>query len=241
MTEKYLDKKALFKIAGVSQYSQFEKFIKDILFDKEKREAFYRKILAINNNVSHDSFTQFFQDYSAEQKNMKQDFTPSSIADLISTLVEPDKYNVTKADNFSGYDPAAGTGALIIAKWFKDQRSSSIFTYAPHDYLYLVEELADNAIPYLLHNLAIRGMNCIVIHGDTLTRKAKQVYFAQNSKDDFLGFSDINVMPHSKTVEDEFDIREWTEPAINHIESGRVVYVTSKMELMNRARGINEK
>ncbi|HAK1366479.1 TPA: SAM-dependent DNA methyltransferase, partial [Listeria monocytogenes] len=77
----------------------------------------------------------------------------------------------------------------------------------------------DRALPFLLFNLLIRGMNATVIHGDALTREAKQVYFIQNDKDDLLNFSSFNIMPHSETVEKEFNIHKWLEPVIEHIES----------------------
>ena len=89
---------------------------------------------------------------------------------------------------------------MIIQKWWNDCIRTDIFDYRPHDYVYIAQEYADNAIPYLLHNLAMRGMNCVVIHGDTLERTAKNIYLVQNAKDDFLAFSSINVMPRSETV-----------------------------------------
>ncbi|NSP11370.1 SAM-dependent DNA methyltransferase, partial [Enterococcus faecalis] len=49
------------------------------------------------------------------------------------------------------------------------------------------------------------------------------IYFLQNSKDDSLAFSDVNVMPHSDVVTREFQVREWLEEAIDHIESTSVL------------------
>lgn len=56
-------------------------------------------------------------------------------------------------------------------------------------------------------------MNAIVIHGDSLTRIAEQVYFIVNEQDDYLrrsrSFSYLNVMLRSKECEKAFDIRGW--------------------------------
>ena len=71
----------------------------------------------------------------------------------------------------------------------------------------------------MLVNLAIRGMNAAVLHGDTLTRKFKQVYFIQNDEDGYTTFSNINIMPHSDACMQYFDIREWLEEPKRHIES----------------------
>lgn len=207
---------------NVKQHAQFEKFLESAVFDKKKRETFYDKLheRLVDNGIYSagiDTFKPYFEEYAAERKTNKQDYTPDAVAKLVATLTQTEA-----TGKFSAYDPAAGTGALIISKWYDDRSQESPFSYAPHRYLYCCEELADNAIPYLLHNLAYRGMNCIVIHGDSLTRKAKQVYFVQNSKDDYLAYSDINVLPHSDDVMREFNIKEWEEEAIKHIESQEV-------------------
>lgn len=226
-----LGKKELFKIAKVSQYPQFDSFIKKILFEKNRRNQFYKDILNINSDVYTDTFRDYFEEYAAERKSNKQDYTPDTVAKLLASFTRSD---VKKSNGWSGYDPTAGTGSLLIQKWRDDQlQTVPWLDYAPHNYLYRADEIADNAIPYLLHNLAIRGMNCIVVHGDVLEQKAKQVYFVQNSEDEILAFSDINVMPHSKTIENEFGIKEWLEDPINHIESGLVKFVPTFKEYLS--------
>ena len=44
--------------------------------------------------------------------------------------------------------------------------------------------------------MMIRGMNGIVIHGNSLTRECKNAYFICNTKNDNLQFSEISVIPH---------------------------------------------
>ena len=210
-----ISKEDFFKIAGVNQHSQFQQFLKDIIFDRPRREKFYHDILDIDYQcVNDDLFRTYFEKYAAERKSNQQDFTPQSIAKLLAALSNQN----SKKTGWSCYDPAAGTGTLIITKWNKDRLKVSPFNYYPYNYFYLAEEKSDVAIPYLINNLAIRGMNAVVIHGDTIERKANQVYFIQNAKNDFLHFSSINVMPHSEDIMKEFDIREWLEEPIDYIE-----------------------
>lgn len=192
------------------EYKAPEKLM-NILFDKEKREKLFCEFLEYEKNVGYDWFHIYFQDEYADRKKKKQDFTPNTVSKLLSTLV----------GNGPGMnsDIAAGTGGLTIQKWYLDQRSVSPFEYYPRNYFYQCEELSDRALPFLLFNLMIRGMNASVIHGDSLTREAKQVYFIQNDKDDHMSFSSLNVMPHSKDVEKYFDIRKWLEEPVKHIES----------------------
>lgn len=210
-----------YKLAGVNQHSEFEKFLADVVFDKKRRNEFYDGMLEINPLLNVDSFKPYFELYAAERKSFQQDYTPDSVANLLAQLTRsnPENYHSSK---YSGYDATAGTGALIIQKWQDDRIQETPWSYAPHRYLYRADELADNVIPYLIHNLAMRGMNAIVVHGDVLTGSAKQVYFIQNATDDYLSYSDVNALPHSDDCMLEFGITEWLEDGIEHTESGEV-------------------
>lgn len=201
-------------IFGVSQHYEFEQKLRACVLDKEAREAFYVKLLDLQPDLSKDSFRTYFELYSAERKSNMQDFTPSGIARLVA--------NLGQAGDKSFFDPTAGTGALIIEKWHEDRIKVCPYDYLSHEYFYMAGEVADNVIPYLIHNLAIRGMNAIVIHGDCLMKSVKQIYFIQNDTDDMMAFSSINVLPHSKEVTRYFGINEWLEEAIEHVESHRV-------------------
>lgn len=181
-----------------------------ILFDKEKREELFRQFLSIENRLDFEWFRCYFENEHSDRKVKKQDFTPDSVSVLLSKIT---------IGGSSRVDIAAGTGGLTIKKWHEDRMNETIATYKPSMFLYQCEELSDRAVPFLLFNLLIRGMNAIVVHGDVLSREVKQVYFVQNDHDDFMYFSNINVMPHSEMVTQEFNVQRWTEKAIDHIES----------------------
>lgn len=208
-------------LVGVEQHSQFESKLKDLLFKPKERKKFYDKLLKVKNDMSTDTFKEYFELYAAERKTNQQDFTPDSIARLLTKLT---KANKNVEDGFNAYDPAAGTGTLLIAQWNYDRVQVMPWNYYPHNYFYMAEELSDTAIIYLLHNLALRGMNAVVLHGDSIERKYKQVYFVQNCKDDHMLYSDINVMPHSEFLKKALNVREWAEEPIKHIESQKVVW-----------------
>ena len=201
------------KILGVKESYEVPSAMYKLIFDKEKREKAFDKFLEIEWNVSFDWFHHYFQDEHADRQMKKQDFTPESVAKILSEIVR------NEASNGTTMDVAGGTGGLIITKWNDDRMKHTPFDYYPSMYFYKCEELSDLTIPFLLFNLMIRGMNAVVIHGDALERTAKQVYFIQNTFDDYMKYSDLNVMPHSDLVAKEFDIREWLEPAIDHIEN----------------------
>lgn len=197
------------KISGTSDHISFVNWMEKITFDKQKREQFYHDILEIHKDMSVDFFRDYFMTNSAVSTT-GQLYSPDELGALVSRLVG----NQGAAD-FTG----AGTGTLIIQKWQYDRLNADFFNYRPSNFFYHALELDDTAILFLINAFAIRGMNGIIIHGDALEMKAKQVYFIQNSKDNALGFSDVNIMPHSDETSKEFGISEWLEQHKEHIES----------------------
>lgn len=188
----------------------------EILFDKKRREDLFMKFLAVNNDVSFDWFYKYYMEELAERAKKKQDFTPPAIAKMMSQLIGESGSNAL--------DVAAGTGQLVITRWNYDRQQHPLFSYRPSDYWYQAEELKEEgkparSLPFLLFNFLIRGMNGVVIAGDSLTRRASQVYFITNPRDNPLGFSDLNVMPRSIEVEQMFDVRSWVDDPIDHIET----------------------
>lgn len=209
-----ISREDFYRITNVEQHSQFQKILEKMVFDKEKRENFYRDCLDCDYHCGNqDMFRQYFEEYASERKSNQQDFTPESICKLVSELTK-----TTTRGGWTACDCAAGTGSLIIRKWLEERNKHLPWNYYPHNYLYLAEELSDVAIPYLIHNLAFRGMNAVVIHGNSIERKIKQIYFIQNAQDDPSYFSSVNVLPHSENVTKYFNVKKWLEKEIEHVE-----------------------
>ena len=186
-----------------------------LMLDKTQRENIFKKFLSISTDLSFDWFHEYFEDEQAERKSKKQDFTPDSIATLLNKLTS----------NTTGYyyEPTAGTGGILITRWWQDCLNDpvgtknntnipgiSFFTYDPRKYWYQVEELSDRAVPFQIFNMAIRGMNGVAIQCDSLSREAKEAYFIRNDTDNALAFSEVIEVPKTKDFEKELNIN-WKE------------------------------
>lgn len=189
------------KLFGVDDSYKAPSKIMEILYQKEQREKLFMDLLEVNNyDVGFDWFHEYFEDEHADRKNKKQDFTPECVADLLSRLVMSDDNN---SNDGNYYEVAVGTGGIMIKHWDNFRRTFSPFDYKPQYHFAFVEELSDRTIPFLLINMMIRGMNGIVIHGDSLSRKTKNAYFICNTTNDHFKFSGITNIPHTEKFEKE--------------------------------------
>lgn len=214
-------------LINIKESYQASDALMKLLFDKPARENLFLSFLEHDKQMDRDWFHVYFEEEHANKQKYAQDFTPDALSKVLSKIVD----NGDSNHGGTRYDPTAGTGSLIIQKWHEDYSRHFPFSYKPSMYLYHCEELSDRALPFLLFNLMIRGMNAVVVHGDTLTREAKQVYFIQNDKDDAMLFSSLNVMPHNKETEKYFDIRGWLEEPIEHVESPLMVEAGEERQL----------
>ena len=203
------------KIFGVNDSYKAPEKIMSILYNKEEREKLFMELLEVNNfNVDFDWFHEYFQKEHADRKTKKQDFTPKCVADLLSKLV------MTNDEGNTGnyYECCAGTGGIMIKHWDNFRKTFSPFDYKPQYHFALVEELSDRTVPFLLLNMMIRGMNGIVIHGDTLKRNCKNAYFICNTANDHLKFSGITNIPHTEEYEKELRVKFESNDYFEHKE-----------------------
>lgn len=171
--------------------------------DNTKRDEIFKKMLEyFDYDVDFDWFHKYFQEEQADRTKKKQDFTPMSVANLLSELVG---YEGEDIGNY--YECCAGTGGIMIARWNKVRRLYSPFTYTPDLQFATVEELSGRTLPFLLFNMSLRGMNGVVLNCDTLTRRCKDVYFIRNKNNDHLAFSEVILTPHTKELEEEYNIK----------------------------------
>lgn len=219
------------KIIGVDEIYKASDVLYKRLLNKDDREKMFKGFLDIEWDMSYDWFNEYFQDEQADRKNLSQDFSPESVTTLLSEIVGPSN---------SAMDICGGTGSIIIKKWKQDQKGQMPWEYEPCNYFYQVEEYSDRALPYLLFNLMIRGMNCTVFHGDALTRECKNVYFIQNDKNDMLHFSSLNIMPRSEAVKKEFNVSKWIGEEMPHIESPNPFENWSEYEIANLQERMSE-
>ena len=214
MESDYLNTETIHRILGIDEFFKTPTMLMELMLNKEERERVFSEFLEVDTDLTYDWFHNYFQEEQADRKNKKQDFTPNSISKILTGIV-----GLNEQDDGMRFDVAAGTGGITIQMWNDDRLKHSPFDYMPSMYYYTTVELSDRAIPFLIFNLAIRGMNATVVHGDSLLRKCKGIFFIQNDKDDFLGFSSINVMPYNETTENEFHVEFGDFRYPEHIES----------------------
>lgn len=184
------------KLLGISESYQAPQALLKVLYNKKKREQLMKKVLEeVNYDVDEDIFRDYFQEEHADRKVKKQDFTPRSLSKLTRALIG----DTSESDGMF-YEGCAGTGSMTIAAWDADRKQHSPFDYRPSWYFYVCEELSERAIPFLVFNLALRGMNAVVVHCDVLSREAYGVFYIQNDKDDHLSFSSINILEKNDAV-----------------------------------------
>ena len=213
------DVKTVNNLLGIDDAFKAPERLMEILLKKEEREELFGNFLKIDTNLDYDWFHEYFETEQAERKSKKQEFTADSVARLANAITsEPRQTDY--------YEMAAGTGGMMITRWAynvkeapaftgkikstmaDDILTSSIFTYSPRTYWYHLEELSDRAIPFLLFNAAIRGINAVIIQCDSLSRKAKRAFYVKNDSDNFLAFSDILEIPKTDDFAKFLDV-EW--------------------------------
>ena len=202
------------EILKVSDSYQIPDKLMEIIYNKEEREKLFVELLEIHDyQVGYDWFIKHFEDEHADRKVKKQDFTPKSVANLLSRLAL-----CNEGDVGNYYEVAAGTGSILISHWNNHRMTYSPFDYEPKYHFAFVEELSDRAIPFLLTNMMIRGMNGIVLHCDSLTRECKNAYFICNTYNDHLKFSGITNIPHTEEFEKELMVKFSSKEYIEHME-----------------------
>jgi type I restriction enzyme M protein len=144
------------KLFGVTESYRIPDKMMELLLDKGSRVQFFDRLIANEADLSTDSLRDYYQDEQGDRNRLKQDFTPDCICDLVAAML-PQEDSCT--------DLCAGTGALALA-YHKRYPSARIHC----------TELTARSIPFLLTNLAIRGIRGEVIQGNVLTGDISAVY-----------------------------------------------------------------
>lgn len=126
-------------------------------------EALMRKITGPESGAFFDLFqgedqkTDYFRDYFQENQSnrdkMKQDYTPDPVCKLV---------NILSGDSNNCLDLCSGTGALTVSSSW--------------DGFHRCEEISKRAIPVLLFNLAIRGIEGEVASRDTISGETSEMW-----------------------------------------------------------------
>lgn len=120
--------------------------------DIEKLSQFKEKV----GDLKVDYMQKIFQYYYADRKEKMQDYTPKSLALLVSKLI---------GENDRVIDMCAGSGALTIQDWVNNP-----------DTEYTCYELDENVLPFLIFNLMLRNIKAKVVQKDLLTNEIISKY-----------------------------------------------------------------
>jgi len=108
----------------------------------------YKKFVEKVEHLEKEWFQSIYQYWLADRKDNKQDFTPVSIAKLVSKMIDGDEV----------VDMCCGSGALIIQAWTQNKNIKAKCI-----------EFDLNVIPLLLFNLAVRNIEAVVYRKNVLT------------------------------------------------------------------------
>lgn len=199
MIANKINEETINSILGTKETFQAPTKMLEIVLDETKRESVFNQFLEVEFDLTYEWFQSYFEKSQSERKEKKQDFTPMEVARiataLANVLVNPKHY----------FEAAGGTGGIMVSQWSSNVRRDK--DYDTKAYWYQMEELSEAALPFLLFNMSIRGMNGVVLHGDSLNRVFKNIYFIRNMGD--RQFSEIIIMPKNEEVEKHFDVRRW--------------------------------
>lgn len=137
------------KIFKIDDIKDLPSRILEAILSQDARQ-YYDAYISACPDLSEDWLQKTYQFYLADREEKKQDYTPRSLALLLSVL--------TSCGERSVYDACAGSGSLTIRKW----------CVSP-DAEFLCDELDGNVIPLLLFNLALRNISARVRRRDILT------------------------------------------------------------------------
>lgn len=151
----------------------------------EMPEALFKMLLSDNKNAflseiaksydfTKDDFRDYFQLEHGDRVNLKQDYTPDCVCNLLCGLVG-------KTDMVT--DVCSGTGALSMS--FINNGAKNI----------ICEEFSARAIPVLLCNLVLRNINAIIRQKNVITRDVITEYHLIASDK----YSDIKISNETST------------------------------------------
>lgn len=174
-------KEFLKEILKCRETSEIPKKLLNALLDEDSRERILQLINDKKGDEIIDVFRDMFQEEQSNRKELKQDYTPDGLSNLLANLSGETK-------NLA--DVCAGTGSLTVAFLKTHQEVEFV----------RCEEFSAQPIPFLLLNLALMNVDGEVVHGDSLTQEVFMVYKLKHSE----SFSEIQIAD-SPNTEIRFD------------------------------------
>lgn len=161
MTELTDIKEWLFNELNTDNVNKVPELLLEKIF-KDREGMFDSYLKLVGNDLETDYLQKFYQYYLSDRDNLGQDYTPKSLARLVS-------YLAGEEEDIS--DVCCGSGALTIQKWV-DNKNIRVHLY----------ELDSTVIPFLIFNMAVRKIPSIIYQGNVLSQKIEKVYIISNGE-----------------------------------------------------------
>ena len=167
------------ELIGIKETFELPDKLIKILLNEEEKDKLLNKFLEYDIDLKYDFLRDYFQEQQSNRNDLKQDYTPDCICEILSRL---------KKDNNKILDVCSGTGALTISNLYNNK----IYVQC--------EELSSRSIPVLLLNLIIRNVDGLVVQKDVLKNEITTIYKLESTDQ----FSNIKIV--DELQEEKFDI-----------------------------------
>ena len=167
------------ELIGIKESFELPDKLIKILLNEEEKDKLLNKFLEYDIDLKYDFLRDYFQEQHSNRNDLKQDYTPDCICEILSRL---------KKDNNKILDVCSGTGALTISNLYNNK----IYVQC--------EELSSRSIPILLLNLIIRNVDGLVVQKDVLKNEITTIYKLESTDQ----FSNIKII--DELQEEKFDI-----------------------------------
>ncbi len=142
-------------IFNINNITELSSKLKEICLDN--KFEYYKNFKELVKDLSVDWLQKIFQYYESDREELKQDYTPKCLAELVAKIT-----NVSETECI---DLCSGSGALTIQKWNSNNNIN-----------FLCKEYDEKVIPYLLFNLAVRNMSGVIQRKDVLQNEIYEEY-----------------------------------------------------------------
>ena len=150
--KKRITTEAINELFGIKESFELPDVLLKKLLNKQEKDELCSEFMQFEFDMRNDCLRDYFQMNNANRSNLKQDYTPDCLCQLISQLAPKTERVI---------DICSGTGALTIG--------------FNRDIQYQCEELSSMSIPILLFNLALRGINATVLQKNVLLNQTEKV------------------------------------------------------------------
>ena len=149
---------ALLDDLELENVDELNSLFKDAIFNPSLLNKIITTLEKYDPKHEHDLLLHVYQFFNSNREELSQDFTPRSLAQLLSELTKGCSHSL---------DLCGGVGQLTI------YNSSNHHT---------IQELDDEIIPYLLINLVFNNIDATVQNIDCISLEQKKVYLVENGE-----------------------------------------------------------